>query len=99
MSLEDATQTVKDRVGDDVGIRKTVKVDFGKDGVIHLDGRIQPNVISNEDKDADVILRCSLKTFLDVTSGRANPQLAFVMGRLKVEGDMNLALQFGRALR
>lgn len=99
MSLEDATQLVKERVGQDVGIRKTIKVDFGKDGVIHLDGQVQPNTVSNENKDADVTIRCSLKTFLDVTSGKANPQLAFMMGRLKVDGNFDLALQFAKALR
>jgi len=99
MSLEDATQLVKERVGDDVGIPKTIKVDFGKDGVIHLDGRVQPNVVSNEDKGADVTIHCSLKTFLDVTKGKANAQLAFMMGKLKVDGDFDLALQFAKALR
>lgn len=99
MSLEDATRLVRDRVGEDVGIARTIKVDLGDDGVIHLDGRARPNAVTNEDKAADVTIRCSLQTLQDLLAGKANAQLAFIMGKLKVEGDMALAVDFAKALR
>jgi putative sterol carrier protein len=98
MSLEDATELARQRVGDDAGIRKTLKVDLGDDGIIFLDGRAVPNRVSNEDADADVTLRCSLKTFMGLLEGNTNPQIAFMMGRLKIDGDMGTAMQFAKAL-
>lgn len=98
MSLQEATQKAKDHVGEDVGIRKTLKVDLGDDGVIYLDGRAQPNTISNEDADADVTIRCSMKTFLGLLDGKVNAQMAFMMGKIKIDGDMGTALQFAKAL-
>jgi putative sterol carrier protein len=36
--------------------------------------------------------------FLDMVSGKLNGQMAFMTGKLKVEGDMMLAMQLGNVL-
>lgn len=98
MSLEDATALVRKHVGEDIGIHKTLKIDLGEDGLIVIDGRATPTAISNEDADADVTLKCSLKTFLGIVEGDVNAQMAYMMGKLKVDGDMGTALAFAKAL-
>ncbi len=37
--------------------------------------------------------------FLDMLSGRLNPQMAFMTGKLKVAGDMGLALKLGSFIK
>jgi putative sterol carrier protein len=98
MSLEEATTLARKHVGDTIGIAKTLKVNLGDDGVIYFDGRSTPNIVSNEDAEADVTLTCSMKTFLGLLEGDVNPQMAYMMGKIKISGDMGLALAFAKAL-
>lgn len=98
MSLEDATALIRRHIGEDIGIRKTLKIDLGDDGLIVIDGRATPNTVSTEDAEADVTLKCTMKTFLGLIEGDVNPQMAYMMGRLKVDGDMGTALAFAKAL-
>jgi putative sterol carrier protein len=39
----------------------------------------------------DLVVRAKDATLLDLFYGRANPMMAFMTGRVKVEGDMTLA--------
>jgi putative sterol carrier protein len=39
----------------------------------------------------DLVVKAKDEVLLDLFHGRANPMMAFMMGRLKVEGDMTLA--------
>ena len=98
MSLEDVTALVRKHVGTDVGIHKSLKIDLGEDGMIFIDGRATPTIVSNDDNDADVTLTCSSQTFLGLIEGDVNPQMAFMMGKLKIDGDMGTALAFAKAL-
>jgi len=98
MSLEEATTLARKHVGDTIGIAKTLKVDLGDDGVIYFDGRATPNTISNEDAEADVTMTCSMKTFLGLLEGDVNPQMAYMMGKIRISGDMGTALAFAKAL-
>jgi len=98
MSLEDATNLARNHVGDNIGIAKTLKVDLGDDGVIFFDGRTTPNSITNQNAEADVTMRCSMATFMGLLEGDVNPQMAYMMGKIKISGDMGTALAFAKAL-
>lgn len=41
----------------------------------------------------------SRENFLDLIAGRINPQVAFLTGKLKVAGDMTLALKLGEIIK
>jgi putative sterol carrier protein len=98
MSLDEATAAVREKIGDDCGIASRMKIDLGEDGVIFIDGTATPNVISNDDEPADVTITVSLSDYLDILSGAQNAQMAFMAGKLKLEGDMGIAMRFAQLM-
>ena len=50
------------------------------------------------DEAADVTLTADVETFQGMLSGDVNPTMAFMQGKLSVDGDMGLAMQLGAAL-
>ena len=47
---------------------------------------------------ADVTLHADRDTFEGMLDGTVNPTMAFMTGKLKIEGDMGLAMKLGAAL-
>lgn len=93
MSLESVTETIKGRVGDDAGLGATLKFDMGDDGVIFIDGKSTPNTVSNDNKDADCMIGVTLEDLEAMTAGDLAPTTAFMSGKLRVEGDMGVAMK------
>lgn len=50
------------------------------------------------DDEAEVTLTASAETFEGLLTGDLNPTVAFMTGRLKVDGSMGLAMQLASAL-
>lgn len=95
MSLDDTTATIRDKVASMESNGKKVKIDLKGDGYILIDGTTTPPTVSNDDGDADVTLILSEENFEGLIDGSLNPQMAFMMGKLKIDGDMGLALKLG----
>jgi putative sterol carrier protein len=93
MSLESATETIKNRVGDDCGLEATLKFDFGDAGSILIDATSVPNSVSNDDKDADCTVGLTIEDFEAMLAGDLAPTTAFMSGKLRVEGDMGVAMK------
>jgi putative sterol carrier protein len=93
MSLESATNTIKGRVGDDAGLGATLKFDCGDDGVIVINGRAKPNTVSNDNGDADCTVGLTLGDLEAMLAGDLAPTTAFMTGKLRVEGDMGVAMK------
>ncbi len=70
------------------GMSKSVKFDFGDDGQVHAAGE----TVSQEDLDADCTIKVSKDDFIALASGNLDPMMAFMSGKLKVEGDMSVAM-------
>ncbi|UTW54862.1 SCP2 sterol-binding domain-containing protein [Kordiimonas sp. SCSIO 12610] len=98
MTLEKITNEMRSRVGAHSPISAIIKFDFGDDGVVRVDGKASPTVVDNENSDADCTVKVSMENFIKIAEGDLNPQMAFMTGKIKVEGDMSLAMQLGSIL-
>jgi putative sterol carrier protein len=70
---------------------KRVKFDFGDAGKIFMDGNA--GTVSTEDAAADTTIKVKLEDFVDMAGGKLDPTAAFMQGKLRVEGDMGVAMQ------
>ncbi|WP_037502297.1 SCP2 sterol-binding domain-containing protein [Sphingomonas jaspsi] len=70
---------------------KTVKLDFGSDGAIMLDGA--NSQVTEGDGAADTTIKISWADWQAMADGQLDGMTAFMTGKLKVEGDMSNAMQ------
>ena len=99
MTLDEITEQLRARVAEKGAIDgKVVKFDFTDDGAITIDGTKTPAEVNNEDGDADCTVSVEKDTFEAIAAGEENAQMAFMSGKLKVEGDMGIAMQLGTIL-
>jgi putative sterol carrier protein len=70
---------------------RRVKLDYGSDGVVMLDG--VANRVTEEDGAADTTIKVSWEDWQAMSSGQLDGMTAFMQGKLKVEGDMSNAMQ------
>ena len=88
-TLTQITETIRAGLGDGPGLDRTLKLDLGPDGVIHVDGAL----VTNEDGPADCTLVLRLDDLVALARGRLDPAMAMMRGRLKVRGDMSVAMR------
>lgn len=70
---------------------KRVKLDFGDEGTVMLDGVAA--AVTEEDGAADTTIKVAWSDWEDMSSGKLDGMTAFMQGKLKVEGDMSNAMQ------
>lgn len=76
------------------GIDGSVKFVIEDEGAV----RIDEDGASADDGDADCVLTADAETFQGILAGEVNATTAFMSGRLKVDGDMGLAMKLGSIL-
>ena len=75
-----------------------LKFDFGSDGILVLDATQVPNVVSNDEADAACTMIISIENFMEMAEGKLDGTMAFMSGKLKIEGDMGIAMKLGPIL-
>ncbi len=70
---------------------KRVKIDFGAEGAVMLDG--VASQVSEENGAADTTIKVDWADWQALQSGQLDPMSAFMQGKLKIEGDMSTAMQ------
>jgi putative sterol carrier protein len=98
MDLQACTESLRGKVGESSGLDATLKFDCGEAGVVYIDGKSIPNSVSNEDKEADCTVGITLENLTAMLAGDLEPATAFMTGKLKVSGDMSVALKLQRVV-
>ena len=88
-TLQEITTQLRGAIGEDSGLGKSLKFDFKGAGVIHIDG----GDVTNDDLPADCTILVSQDDFEDLARGRLDPAMAMMRGKLKVRGDMAVAMK------
>lgn len=70
----------------------TLKFDFGTEQ-LYIDGTGEKNLVSAENKDAACLVITSFEDFLALTKGELNPMNAVMSGKVKIKGDMSVAMK------
>ena len=78
--------------GNEIG--GTAKFDIENEGCIMMDD----TGARAGDEPADVTLTADADTFRSILEGDTNPTSAFMTGKLKVDGDMGMAMKLASAL-
>lgn len=89
--LATITQKIAAAVGENSGLGKTVKVDFGEAGKILIDATKVPNIVSNEDGPADTTIQITMDDLKALAAGALDPMMAFMTGKMKIQGDLSVA--------
>jgi putative sterol carrier protein len=87
MGIQEIAEKLKPQVASS-GFDRSVKFDTGADGVIVIDG----GNVSTTDGPADCTIKLSLDNLESLIAGDLNPTMAFMTGKLKIEGDMSVAM-------
>ncbi|MGB3643824.1 MAG: SCP2 sterol-binding domain-containing protein [Mesorhizobium sp.] len=93
MGIQDVAEKIRAQV-ESGGFEHSVKFDTGADGVIVIDGA----TISTADGPADCTITLSLDDLESLISGDLNPTMAFMSGKLKIDGDMSVAMALSQLI-
>jgi putative sterol carrier protein len=72
----------------------TAKFDIEGEGAVMID----QSGARAADEDADVTLSADAETFQSILEGETNPTSAFMTGKLKIDGDMGMAMKLAAVL-
>ena len=93
MTLDECTTAIRNKVGADSGLAASLKFDCGADGTIFIDGKSTPNSVSNSADSADCNVGITLENLAAMIQGDLDHG-----GKLKVTGDMSVAMRLQRVL-
>ncbi|WP_171212119.1 SCP2 sterol-binding domain-containing protein [Ruegeria sp. HKCCA5426] len=72
----------------------SLKFDCGDDGVIVL----SDNQATTHDRETDCTIRISQKNLTKLLTGKLNPMTGVALGKLKISGNMGVAMKLGQLL-
>ncbi|SDX39193.1 SCP-2 sterol transfer family protein [Ruegeria halocynthiae] len=72
----------------------SLKFDCGDEGVIVL----ADNTASIEDRDTDCTIRISRDNLTKLLTGKLNPMTGVALGKLRISGNMGVAMKLGQLL-
>lgn len=97
MTLQELTEQIRTKVTHADNINATAKI-VTDQGVVYIDATQSPAVVSNDDKPADCDLQVSIDNLVKMGIGDLNPMMAVMTGKLKIKGDMGIAMKMGQVM-
>ncbi|MCB1558273.1 MAG: SCP2 sterol-binding domain-containing protein [Alphaproteobacteria bacterium] len=98
MTLENIIPKIEKKMIYANGFNHTVLFDLGDDGFIHIDGTQSPPELTTEEKDAELTLETTATVLDNILDGTQDPNVAFLMRKLKIRGDLKLAMKLNAFL-
>ncbi|WP_173932381.1 SCP2 sterol-binding domain-containing protein [Chelativorans sp. Marseille-P2723] len=93
MTLEEIAGTMRERLaGSD--FTRSVKFDCGTDGAVLVAGRN----VSVSDGSADCLITLTKGDLQALLAGEMDPTAAFMEGKIRVDGDLSVAIEVSQAL-
>ncbi len=92
MNIEAVLEQFKSQASNVGPIGGTIKFVLD-DSPIHIDGSGDSNVVSGEDKEAQTTIITSIEIMEQLRKGDLNPMMAVMSGKVKIKGDMGLAMK------
>ena len=93
MDYQALLSEIESRAAKAEALGNTLKFDIGDGDVIFLDGSGDKNVVSSENKEADCTIKITKENFGKLMDGSLNPMMAFMGGKVKVDGDLGVAMK------
>ena len=97
MTLQELTEQIRTKVTHADNINATAKI-VTDQGVVYIDATQSPATVSNDDKPADCDLQVSIDNLVKMGNGDLNPMMAVMSGKLKIKGDMGIAMKMGKVM-
>lgn len=94
--LHGITERVRSAVGENSGVDARIKFNFGDDGWLFIDGKAAPNQVHNADQPSDITIAVSMANFEKIIDGKLNPKLALMTGRMRLRGDIRIAMRLDK---
>jgi putative sterol carrier protein len=98
MTFDEIAATLKERALTKSPLGATVKLDFGADGQLFLDGTGAENVVAPSNGDADCTIAISLANFASIISGDLSATGAYMTGKMKISGDLTIAMKLSQLM-
>ncbi|MEM6396533.1 MAG: SCP2 sterol-binding domain-containing protein [Bacteroidota bacterium] len=92
MTLEDFTAKVSEAAKSSPNLGKSIKLNLDE-GVVHIDLTADEPKVTNEDKEADTVITTTIENLDKLRKGDLNPMAAVMTGKVKIKGDMGLAMK------
>lgn len=92
MSVDAILAGINEKAANIGPIGKTLKMQLD-DKIVYVDGTGDSNVVSQDDKEADCVISTTMDTFTSLASGDLNPMMAVMSGKVKIKGDMSVAMK------
>lgn len=91
MSLDSVKSELENRLKFAPPLGYVVALDFDDHGKLFI--LADNSIVDSNDSDVDTTLSLSLETMQKIASGQSDPNMAVLMGKLKVSGKMGVALK------
>jgi putative sterol carrier protein len=92
MSFESILNAIKDQAANVAPFGAKLKFQLGED-IILIDGTGNSNIVSQNDEEAACTISTDADTFMQLKNGELNPMMAVMSGKVKIKGDMGLAMK------
>ena len=97
MDLQEVADGLTQRVSGKSPLGGTLNFDLGEAGSLFIDGSGGDNTVAlNTNDPASCTITMTADDFKELIHGRLQPTSAFMQGRMRVDGDMMLAMKLGQ---